>query len=146
MNNSDFQKLAKARRETRKALVLVIEDDLNQQRLYTLIQDEVGMIPCIVSNCEDGLRAAEFLEFDLIILDLQMPKVTGLECAQKIQEIERKRGIRTPIIAITAHAMAGDREKCMDAGMDDYISKPFTLDQLKEKISIWAVDRSKDAT
>jgi CheY-like chemotaxis protein len=145
MNNSDLEKLAKARHETQKALVLIIEDDPNQQRLYALIQDEVGMISCIVGDCEDGMKAAEFLEFNLIILDLQMPKVAGLECAQKIQDMERKRGIRTPIIAITAHAMAGDREKCMDAGMDDYISKPFTLAELKEKISIWATHRSSNA-
>ena len=138
MNKADLEKLAKARHETGKVLVLVIEDDHIQQRIYSLIKDEVGIIPCIVSTCADAIEAAELLKFNLIILNLQMPHARGTECARKIQELERSRGTRTPIIAVTAHAMAGDREKCMKAGMDDYLSMPLALAALKEKISTWA--------
>ena len=138
MNHQDLEKLATAKRTTGKALVLIIEDNLKQQKLYRLIKDETGMLPCIVSTCEEGMEAAKFVNFNLIILDLGMPNAGAIECAKKIQEIERKRGIRTPIITVTARAMSGDREKCLDAGMDDYLSKPFSIVELREKISIWA--------
>jgi CheY-like chemotaxis protein len=138
MNKEDLEKLARARLETKKALVLIIEDNPGQQQLYRLIQEHVGMIPCIVSSCTEGLEALKFLNFNLILLDLKMPDVSGVQCARKIQKIEQSRGKRTPIIAVTAHAMTGDRKKCMDVGMDDYISKPFSIEELKAKISIWA--------
>ncbi len=141
MNKQDLEQLAEARHDTNKHLVLIIEDDVRQRQLYSLIQDHVDMIPCIVSSCSEWIGVSEVLTFDLILLDLRMPKTSGIQCAQKIRELERCRGTKTPIIAVTAHAMPGDREKCLAAGMDDYIAKPFTLALLREKISTWAIRR-----
>jgi CheY-like chemotaxis protein len=138
MNQEERERLAIAKLETQKALVLVIEDSPSQQQLYRLIQDHVDMTACIVSSCAEGLDALKSFNFNLILLDLQMPHTNGVQCAREIKELERVRGVQTPIIAVTAHAMAGDREKCMAAGMDDYLSKPFSIEELKTKISLWA--------
>jgi CheY-like chemotaxis protein len=67
-----------------------------------------------------------------------LPHIDGLECTKKIRKIEEERGVHTPIIAITADAMPGTREKCIEAGMDDYLAKPFSLNELTDKISSWA--------
>jgi len=120
------------------ALVLIIEDNPSEQRLFWLIKDAVGMVPCVVGNTSDALVAVEYARFNLILLDLQMPNVEAIECAKRIRHIELERGTKTPIIAVTAHAMPGDREKCISAGMDDYLAKPFPLTLLKEKIAQWA--------
>src|SRR5690606_37682872 len=70
--------------------------------------------------------------FDVIFMDVQMPEMDGFEATQKIRELEQKTGRHTPIVAMTAHAIAGDRERCLDAGMDDYISKPLEKAELLE--------------
>lgn len=70
-------------------------------------------------------------------MDWRMPVTDGLRCTLQIRELQEAQGHRVPIIAVTAHALAGDRERCLEAGMDDYLSKPFTLEQLQEKIQHW---------
>ncbi|MBF0526544.1 MAG: response regulator, partial [Deltaproteobacteria bacterium] len=69
-----------------------------------------------------------------VLMDIQMPKMDGFEATQKIREKEKSIGTRLPIIAMTAHAMKGDRERCLDAGMDGYISKPFSASELFQAI------------
>lgn len=138
MNNSDLNKLTEARRETHRPLVLIVEANEMQQRLFRLVKDEVEMIPYITGSSQEALLAAEAIDFNLIIIDLQIPRNDGIECAKLLQELDRKRGTKTPAIAVTAHAMPGDREKCISAGMNDYLSKPFTLVELKKKIANWA--------
>ena len=90
-----------------------------------------------MSCCEEALRALEKRPFDVILMDWQMPVVDGLTCATRIREREHSRGDRTPIVAVTAHVLDGDREKCLAAGLDDYLGKPFTVAQLKETIYGW---------
>ena len=124
--------------EQKVALVLIIEDNPAQQRLFWLIKDAVGMIPCVVGNSAEALEAVSHARFNLIMLNLHIPHVEALECARKIRLLEAERGTKTPIIAVTANAMPGDRERCLDAGMDDYLAKPFPLVLLKEKIIQWA--------
>jgi CheY-like chemotaxis protein len=138
MDKKDFDGLLDERRKTGKPLVLIIEDDASQQALYRLGKEVFGMIPYIVTSCVEGMEAAELVDFDLVLVDLKLPNMDGMECTTKIREIERRRGVRMPIIAITADAMPGVREKCIGAGMDDYLSKPFSLHQLTDKISDWA--------
>lgn len=91
-----------------------------------------------VTIAENGLLAVEQWQagaFDLIIMDVQMPEMDGLEAARKIREIEQQQGGHIPIIAMTAHAMSGDREQCLAAGMDSYVAKPLRMKELLKAIS-----------
>ena len=84
-----------------------------------------------VTSVEDGeaaVKAFEKDQFDLVLMDVQMPGVDGFEATAQIRVIEETRGGHVPIIALTAHAMKGYREKCLECGMDDYLAKPFAAD------------------
>ena len=86
-------------------------------------------------NGREALELAASTQFDLILMDLQMPVMGGLEATQKMRQYEAAIGKHTPILAMTAHAMKGDREKCFEAGMDGYVSKPIQTDLLKSEIT-----------
>jgi two-component system, sensor histidine kinase and response regulator len=87
---------------------------------------------------EEARQVADNTRFDIILMDCQMPTMDGYEATRCIRESERVRSkIAVPIIAITANALAGDREKCLAAGMDDYLAKPYTTDQLRAKLEAW---------
>ncbi len=122
--------------------VLIIEDDLLQRKLYKLIATQVQMKPTIVGDAAAAVIAAGQSDFALVIMDLQMPDSDGFLCAQSLRQLPRISGNGTPIIAVTAHAMQGDRERCLAAGMDDYLSKPFTLLELRTKIAQWTGART----
>ena len=127
--------LADARDPAACLRVLLAEDNLINQRLAVRLLEKRGHRVVVVVN---GLEALEMLErqkFDLVLMDVQMPKMDGLEATAVIREKERGGRPRTPVIALTAHAMKGDREKCLAAGMDAYLSKPMRpleLDQVLE--------------
>jgi CheY-like chemotaxis protein len=72
--------------------------------------------------------------FDLVLMDVQMPEMDGFEATRRLRQRERETGIRVPIVAMTAHAMSGDRERCLDAGMDDHITKPISRKVLEETV------------
>ncbi len=114
--------------------ILIVEDnDINNQILERLLGKK-GMKTTIV---RDGLKALEAVrreKYDLILMDVQMPLMNGYDASRKIRQHERVIGGYTPIIALTANAMAGDKEKCLEAGMDDYLSKPIDAQELYEKI------------
>lgn len=141
MHNID-SKIARRRLPGNYPLVLIVEDDKLQQKLYKLIANQVQMAPVIVDCCSDAIEEANKSDFDLIFLDLQMPDSDGIQCADRLRLVSRVAESKTPIIAVTAHAMPGDRERCLNAGMDDYLSKPFTLQELKSKIIQWSTKRS----
>jgi CheY-like chemotaxis protein len=90
----------------------------------------------VVEDGQAGLEHFEKDNYDMILMDCQMPRMDGFEATRSIRRIESQRGnlARVPIIAITAFAMEGDRERCIDAGMDDYLSKPFTIEQLSQTL------------
>ena len=140
MNNIN-SKIARRRLSGGYPLVLIIEDDKMQQKLYNLIADQVRMTPVIVDCCRDAIKVATGSRFDLIFVDLEMPDADGVECVARLRLVNNVRENDVPIIALTAHAMPGDRERCLSAGMDDYLSKPFTLLQLKNKIAQWSSRR-----
>jgi CheY-like chemotaxis protein len=117
--------------------LLIIEDNKDQQVLFRIIAEKLKMSANIVPSCTAGLEAAKSNAFDVILMDCKMPDMTGWECTKRIREIDQEHDRHTPIIAVTARAMPGDREKCLEAGMDDYLSKPFTIEQLTTKIQQW---------
>jgi two-component system, sensor histidine kinase and response regulator len=117
--------------------VLVVDDDLVHQKLMKLVSDHLAIDVQTASTSSDALHILATENFDIILMDWRMPVTDGLTCTLKIRELQESQGKRIPIIAVTAHALTGDRERCLDAGMDDYLSKPFTLEQLQEKIQEW---------
>ena len=117
--------------------LLIFEDNRDQQILFKIIAQKLKMNASIVNNCRDGLAEANSTAFDVVLLDFKMPDMSGAECAQRLREIDHLKDRHTPIIAVTARALPGDREMCLAAGMDDYLSKPFTIEQLDQKIHLW---------
>lgn len=119
--------------------VLIVEDHPIQQRLLRLLTESAGLSPLVVVNGKEALKALHTLDgrLVLILMDVRMNEMDGLECTRLIRQRELKTGRHVPIIAITAAAMYGDREKCLEAGMDDYLSKPFSLDAFRAKITMW---------
>ena len=100
------------------------------QRLAERVLEKAGHTVVTAGNGLEALDAFAAQKFDLILMDVQMPEMSGFEATAKIREHERETGERVPIVAMTAHAMKGDRERCLDAGMDDYISKPIKAHDL----------------
>jgi two-component system, sensor histidine kinase and response regulator len=109
----------------RKARILLVDDNLTNQKYIQRILEVAGSTVDVAGNGLEALRALSMAPYDIILMDLQMPEMDGLETTTAIRAREQARGSdRTPIIALTAYAMKGDREKCLAAGMDDYIAKP----------------------
>jgi PAS domain S-box-containing protein len=122
-------------RENRRSLrVLVAEDSPVNLKLIVRLLEKRGNKVVKAANGREVLRALERQRFDLILMDVQMPEMDGLECTATIREREKGTGAHVPIIAMTAHAMKGDRERCLDAGMDAYVSKPVRAEELFETI------------
>jgi CheY-like chemotaxis protein len=94
-----------------------------------------------VTNGIDALSALDEGRFDLILMDVSMPDLDGYETTRIIRRRDTASSARIPIIAMTAHALQGDRDRCLEVGMDDYISKPISAAELLEKIRRWAVNR-----
>jgi two-component system, sensor histidine kinase and response regulator len=110
--------------------VLVAEDNMTNQKLVEALLKQRGHAVTTVPNGRQAIERAAREPFDVILMDVQMPEVSGLEATAAIREHERTTGRRTPIVALTASAMAGDREECLAAGMDAYVSKPLRPDEL----------------
>jgi signal transduction histidine kinase/CheY-like chemotaxis protein len=123
----------------RRRRVLLAEDNPVNIEVARAMLDKLGLDVVSAHNGEEALRAAEAGQFDLVLMDCQMPVMDGFAATAEIRRHEQRRG-RTrplPIIAITANALQGDREACLAAGMDDYLSKPFTQQSLSHSIARW---------
>jgi len=115
---------------------LVAEDNLINQKLMKQILDKFGIAVTLVNNGKEALNARETDNYDIIFMDIQMPIMNGIEATQKISNFEIKENKKhIPVIALTANAIQGDREKYIDAGMDDYISKPIQIKELKKVLN-----------
>ena len=118
--------------------VLLAEDNATNQKVATRMLERLG---CRVDVVSDGRGAVEMLEdrsYAMVFMDIQMPEQDGYEATAEIRRREQDRGGHIPVIALTAHAMLGDRERCLAAGMDDYLSKPVNLDSLSAMLERWA--------
>jgi CheY-like chemotaxis protein len=121
--------------DQRLTQILVVEDNpVNQYLVVRLLEKKGGYQVSVAGNGVDALQAMETSRFDLVMMDVQMPDMDGFEATAKIRQREQDLGYHTPILAITAHAMKGDREKCLAAGMDGYITKPLRLNEMFELI------------
>jgi two-component system sensor histidine kinase/response regulator len=114
--------------------VLVAEDNLVNQTVATILLEERGHRVTVVGNGTQALAALERDVFDVVLMDIQMPEMDGIQATAAIRSREKKTGIHLPIIATTAHAMKGDREVCLAAGMDAYLAKPIRDEELHEVI------------
>lgn len=121
----------------RKELILIAEDYPVNQQVAQHYLDELGFASHIVSNGQEAVDLLANTTFDLILMDCQMPEMDGFAATRAIRKLEMHTGGHVPIIAMTAHAMAGDREECLSVGMDDYISKPVDPDELRVLLEKW---------
>ena len=122
------------KRALRPLRVLLAEDNLINRELAVTLLQKLGHTVVVANNGRACLAAVAKQPFDLVLMDVQMPEMDGLEAATRIREMETTSGCHIPIIALTAHAMKGDREQCLAAGMDDYVTKPIRSPELIEAI------------
>ena len=118
--------------------VLLVEDNAVNQKLARLLLRKLGHRAAIAANGQAALRALKRRAFDLILMDIQMPVMGGIETTAAIRREEAQTGRHIPIIAMTAHAMSGDRERAIEAGMDDYVSKPIRFEELRRAVDRFA--------
>ena len=116
------------RRPLKGTRILVAEDNPTNQQVAQAILEGAGIAVTIVGNGEAAVKAIQNQSFDAVLMDIQMPRMNGYEATRLIRELPQ--GVSIPIVAMTAHAMKGDEEKCLEAGMDGYISKPVNQDRL----------------
>jgi PAS domain S-box-containing protein len=125
-----------ALRENR--LILLAEDNTTNQKVAQLVLRKLGYACHIVDNGQAVLDTFATLPYALILMDCQMPVMDGFEATRKLRQVERDMDLpRLPVIALTANAMQGDRERCLACGMDDYVSKPINGDRLREVLERW---------
>ena len=122
----------------RKARILLAEDNITNQQVALGILKKLGLRADAVANGAEVMKSLEIIPYDLVLMDVQMPVMDGLEATQRIRDPQSTvPNHRIPIIAMTAHAMQSDREKCLAAGMDDYVSKPVSPQTLAEVLKKW---------
>jgi len=119
---------------SRALRVLLAEDNVVNQKLASHLLETSGHTVRLAHNGAQAIELYRTEPFDLIFMDLQMPVMGGIDATTLIRQLEETRSTRTPIIALTAHAMQGDRERCLEAGMDGYVSKPIRRDELQVEI------------
>ena len=120
--------------------ILMAEDNQINQRVGKLILQRAGFQIDLVGDGREALEAHKTQPYDLILMDCQMPTMDGFEASRQIRSLDQRQPV---IIAVTANALVGEREKCLSAGMDDYLSKPFQAEQLVEVVKKWMTARHK---
>jgi CheY-like chemotaxis protein len=120
------------------ARILLAEDNAVNEMVTTAMLGNLGCVVCVARTGAEAASLVESRSFDLVLMDCQMPDFDGFDATRCIRAREYERALtRLPIIALTAHAMAGDRERCLAAGMDDYLRKPFEFDDLRAVLRRW---------
>jgi len=111
--------------------VLVAEDNPSNQKLIGILLEKMGFEVTLASDGQEAVEQCGLKTFDMILMDMQMPNLNGYDATRQL----RTQGVKTPIIAVTANAMAGDEQKCIDVGCDGYLSKPIDRNKLNEVVS-----------
>lgn len=124
-------------------IILVIEDNINQQNIFRLLLPKFGFDFLIVESGQAAIDSVACCSpcFAAIIMDLKLPDMNGIDCTRQLRQFEKTKLNKTPIIAVTAQAMPGDRERCLSAGMVDYLAKPFTVDELRRILLRWTYEQ-----
>ncbi|MEL6340903.1 MAG: response regulator [Myxococcota bacterium] len=126
------------------ARVLVVEDNMINREVVKSLLGNLGYEPVLVNDGQEAVDALMGANYDIVFMDCQMPKLDGYDATREIRR--REGSVRhTPIVAMTAHAMVGDRDKCLAAGMDDYLTKPVKLEELQGAIDRWVDGEGKAA-
>jgi len=123
--------------------ILLAEDNLTNQQVATHMLEDLGHVVLLASNGREVLELLARETFDVILMDVQMPEMDGFAATAAIRSGEKATGQHLPIIALTAHAMKGDRERCLAAGMDEYLSKPIDLEELRQTLANLARSRTE---
>ncbi len=118
------------------ARVLVAEDNAINRKVVSRVLEKLGCRPEVAANGREAVEAYRRGSYDLVLMDCQMPELDGYEATAEIRRIEAAAGKHVPIVALTANAIKGDRERCLQAGMDDYLAKPIRPDQLREMLRV----------
>jgi two-component system, sensor histidine kinase and response regulator len=121
-----------------RARVLVAEDNVVNQEIVVAMLENLGCRTVVAADGRDAIQRWRPGQFDLVLMDCMMPIMDGFEATGQLRALERELGTRTPVVALTANALHGDREACLAAGMDDYLAKPFTIAQLTRILDRWA--------
>ena len=116
--------------------VLLVEDNTINQRVARLLLERIGARVDLAGNGEEAVQMTKQCPYDLVFMDCQMPVMDGYEATARIRQLDSA-GRRVPIVAMTANAMQGDRDKCLAVGMDDYVTKPLRSERLEEAIAKW---------
>jgi CheY-like chemotaxis protein len=116
------------------------EDNVINQHLVKRLLEKRGHSVTVTGSGREALERVGEGSFDVILMDVQMPDMDGLQASTRIREVEKRRGTYTPILALTAHTMKGDRERCLAAGMDHFINKPFDAERFVEVVEAAAAD------
>ena len=118
--------------------VLVVEDNGANQLVAALLLEKLGYRTDLAANGFEALSAIEQIPYNVVLMDCQMPEMDGYEATKELRARENGTGRHIPIIAMTANAMAGDREKCLAVGMDDYLTKPIQKEELEAVLERWS--------
>jgi two-component system sensor histidine kinase/response regulator len=119
--------------------VLLVEDNFVNQKVAVRFLERLGCTVEVASNGAEGVAACQERQFDIVLMDLQMPVMDGMTATRKIRDWETSR--HTPIIALTANAMTGDRELCEAAGMDGYLTKPIEVERLRSVLAKYGLEK-----
>ena len=131
--------------EVRCLRILLAEDGIANQKVALGLLKMLDHDIVIANDGEEAVRLFQAEPFDLVLMDIQMPILNGFEATRRIRDVESARGTHIPIIAMTAHAMKGDRARCIEAGMDDYLSKPVRKRELHRMLQAYSGGHQKDA-
>jgi CheY-like chemotaxis protein len=124
--------------QKRKVRILVAEDNIVNQKVATKILSKHGYSADAVANGQEAVKSLEMIPYDIVFMDCQMPEMDGYEATGEIRNPKSKvLNHKVPVIAMTANAMKGDREKCLKAGMDDYLAKPVNPQDLSDMLEKW---------